>query len=71
VYTKSKPEDFSVAVRRKRSSENQWKWEIHRAGRIRAVAQSSESFSTMQAAHEAGKEALAELLKTSPRVRKW
>jgi hypothetical protein len=40
-----------------------WKWEIYRAGRSSAVELSETFFTTMTAAHKAGKEALARLFK--------
>jgi hypothetical protein len=55
--------DFSVAIKRRGKPPNPWRWEIYRAGRSSAIAQSSEFFSTMAEANKAGKEALAELIK--------
>ena len=54
--------DFSVAVKKRGKAPIPWRWEIYRAGRSSAVAQSMEFFSTMGAATRAGKEALSELL---------
>jgi hypothetical protein len=55
--------DFSMVVKSRGRPPNPWRWEIYRAGRSSAVAQSSEFFPTMAAANKAGKEALAELFK--------
>jgi hypothetical protein len=55
--------DFSVVIKSRSKPPNPWRWEIYRAGRSSAIAQSSEFFSTMAAANKAGKEALAELIK--------
>jgi hypothetical protein len=56
-------EDFSVVVKDRGQPPNRWKWEIYRAGRSSAVEQSATFFSTMTAAHKAGKEALVRLFK--------
>jgi hypothetical protein len=56
-------EDFAVVVKDRGQPPNRWKWEIYRAGRSSAVAQSATLFPTMTAAHKAGKEALARLFK--------
>lgn len=54
--------DFSVAVKKRGKAPIPWRWEIYRAGRSSAVAQSMEFFATMGAATKAGKDALKNLL---------
>ena len=56
-------EDFSVVVKDRGQPLNRWEWEIYRAGRSSVVEQSATFFSTMSAAHRAGKEALSRLLR--------
>jgi hypothetical protein len=56
-------EDFAVVVKDRGQPPKRWKWEIYRAGRSSAVEQSETFFTTMTAAHKAGKEALARLFK--------
>ena len=63
MFTQNEWTDFSVVVKSRRKPPNPWRWEIYRAGRSSAIAQSSEFFPTMAAANKAGKEALAELFK--------
>ena len=63
MFTQNERTDFSVVVKSRRKPPNRWRWEIYRAGRSSAIAQSSEFFPTMAAANKAGKEALAELFK--------
>jgi hypothetical protein len=53
--------DFSVAIKIRGKAPNPWRWEIYRAGRSSAIAQSSELFPTVSAAKKAGERALAEL----------
>jgi hypothetical protein len=62
MYTQAKRADFSLAIKSRGKPPNPWRWEIHRAGRSSAVAQSSNFFPTMGAAFRAAKQALAELL---------
>jgi hypothetical protein len=62
-FVQDKQTDFSVVIKIRGKLPNPWRWEIYRAGRSSAVAQSSEFFPTMAAANKAGKEALAELFK--------
>jgi hypothetical protein len=54
--------DYSFVVKRRAPPPNSWRWEIYRAGRGSAVAQSPAFFPTMTAASKAGKEALKQLL---------
>jgi hypothetical protein len=63
MFIQNERTDFSVAIKRRGKPPNPWRWEIYRAGRSSAIAQSSELFPTMGAANKAGKEALAELIK--------
>jgi hypothetical protein len=63
MSTQYERDDFSVVVKSKGQPPKRWKWEIYRAGRSSAVEQSTTFFSTMTAAHRAGKEALAQLFK--------
>jgi hypothetical protein len=60
-FTPDKRTDFSVVVKSRGKPPNPWRWEIYCAGHSRAVAQSSECFSTVTAAKKAGDRALAEL----------
>jgi hypothetical protein len=53
--------DFSVVIKSRSKPPNPWKWEIYRAGHSRAVAQSTEFFSTVSAAKKAGDRALGDL----------
>ena len=63
MFTQNEWTDFSVVVKSRRKPPNPWRWEIYRAGRSSAIAQSSKFFPTMAAANKAGKVALAELFK--------
>jgi hypothetical protein len=54
--------DYSVAVEKRGSPQNPWKWEIYRAGRSSPIGQSPMFFHTMAAANKAGKAALMQLL---------
>ena len=63
MFIQNERTDFSVAIKSRGKPPNPWRWEIYRAGRSSAIAQSSEFFPTMGAANKAGKEALAELIK--------
>ena len=63
MFTQYERDDFSVVVKGRGQPPNPWWWEIYRAGRSSAVEQSTTFFSTMTAAHKAGKEALARLFK--------
>jgi hypothetical protein len=58
-FTQSKQTDFSVAIKSRGKPPNPWRWEIYRAGRSSAVAQSLEFFATVSAAKKAGERALA------------
>jgi hypothetical protein len=60
-FTPGKRIDFSVVIKIRGKSPNPWRWEIYRAGRSSAIAQSSEFFPTVSAAKKAGERALAEL----------
>jgi hypothetical protein len=60
-FVQDKQADFSVAIKIRGKLPSLWKWEIYRAGHSRAIAQSSEFFSTASAAKKAGDRALAEL----------
>ena len=51
--------DFSVVIKSRGKPPNPWRWEIYRAGRSSAVAQSLEFFATVSAAKKAGELALA------------
>src|SRR5579859_5671558 len=59
MFTRYQASDFSVVIKARREPPNPWRWEIYCAGRSSAVEQSSEYFTTMNAANKAGKEALA------------
>jgi hypothetical protein len=63
MYGRDKRIDFSVVVKSRGKLPNPWRWEIYRAGRSTAVAQSSLFFTTMTAAKTAGKQALADLFR--------
>jgi hypothetical protein len=63
-YVQSKPTDFSLVIKSRGKPPNPWKWEIYRAGRSGAVAQSPEYFATVSAAKKAGELALAVFLKS-------
>jgi hypothetical protein len=54
--------DYSVVVKHRAPPPKSWRWEIYRAGRGSAVAQSAAFFPTMTAASKAGKVALKQLL---------
>src|SRR4051794_18362272 len=56
------PSDYSVVVTMRASAAAPWKWEIYRAGRTKAIEQSSVNFRSAAEAHRAGKEALTRLL---------
>jgi hypothetical protein len=60
-FVQDKQTDFSVVIKIRGKLPNPWRWEIYRAGHSRAIAQSSEFFSTVSAAKKAGDRALAEL----------
>jgi hypothetical protein len=57
MFKKFEPDDYSVVVKNRGNLLKPWRWEIHRAGRISPVDQSSVYFETMTMAHRAGKEA--------------
>jgi hypothetical protein len=59
-FTKTKQTDYSVVIKSRGKLPNP-KWEIYRAGRSSAVAQSSEFFAAASAAKKAGDRALAEM----------
>jgi hypothetical protein len=54
------PLDYTLAVKNKGRDPRPWRWEIHAAGKGKAVQQ-SDFFETMSEAIRAGKAALAEL----------
>jgi hypothetical protein len=58
--------DFSVVVKERASAPKPWKWEIYRAGRKSPIECSSVLYETVEAAHQAGKEALKQLLTEFP-----
>jgi hypothetical protein len=60
-FVQDKQTDFSVVIKIRGKLPSPWRWEIYRAGHSRAIAQSSEFFSTVSAARKAGDRALAEL----------
>jgi len=60
-FTQNKQTDFSVVIKSRGKPPSPWRWEIYRAGRSSAVAQSSEFFTTVSAAKKAGERALAEM----------
>jgi hypothetical protein len=53
--------DFSVVIKRRGKSPEQWRWEIYFAGNSRTVVLAPIFYSTVRAAQKAGKEALAAL----------
>ena len=60
-FVYDKQTDVSVVIKSRGKPPNPWKWEIYRAGHSRPVTQSTELFSTVSAAKNAGDCALAEL----------
>jgi hypothetical protein len=60
-FTETKQTDFSVVIKSRGKPPKPWKWEIYRAGRSSALAQSSEFFATVSAAKKAGDRALAKM----------
>ena len=60
-FIKAEQTDFSVVIKIRGKLPNPWRREIYCAGRSRAIAQSSEFFSTVSAAKKAGDRALTEL----------
>jgi hypothetical protein len=60
-FVQDKKSDFSVVIKMRGKLPNPWRWEIYCAGHSRAIAQSSEWFSTVSAAKKAGDRALSEL----------
>ena len=60
-FTETKQTDFSMVIKTRGKRPGPWKWEIYRAGRSSALAQSSEFFATVSAAKKAGGRALAEM----------
>jgi hypothetical protein len=60
-FVQDKQTDFSVVIKMRGKLPNPWRWEIYCAGHSRAIAQSSEWFSTVSAAKKAGDRALSEL----------
>jgi hypothetical protein len=61
-FVKAEQTDFSVVIKSRGKLPTPWKWEIYRAGRSSAVAQSSEFFATAGAAKRAGDRAFVETL---------
>jgi hypothetical protein len=61
-FVKAEQTDFSVVIKSRGKLPTPWKWEIYRAGRSSAVAQSSEFFATASAAKKAGDRAFVEML---------
>jgi hypothetical protein len=53
-FIPDKCSDFSVVIKIRGKPPSPWKWEIYRAGHSRAVAQSTEFFSTVSAAKKGG-----------------
>jgi hypothetical protein len=60
-FVQDKRTEFSVVIKIRGKLPRPWRWEISRAGRSKAIAQSSECFSTVSAAKKAGDRALTEL----------
>ena len=60
-FGQDKQTDFSVVIKSRGKPPYPWRWEIYRAGRSSAVAQSPEFFPTVSAAKKAGARALAAL----------
>ena len=54
--------DYSVVVKLRANPPKPWRWEIYCAGKSHPIKHSSVTFTSMAAAHKAGKEALRELL---------
>jgi hypothetical protein len=54
--------DYSVVVKSRAPPPKAWRWEIYRAGNANPIKQSPIYFDTMEAARQAGKDALKELL---------
>jgi hypothetical protein len=54
-FVQDKQTDFSVVIKIRGKLPNPWRWEIYRAGHSRAIAQSSEFFSTVSAAKKSGR----------------
>jgi hypothetical protein len=61
-FIKAELTDFSVVVKSRGKLPNPWKWKIYRAGRSRAISQSSDFFATAGAAKKTGDRALVEML---------
>lgn len=59
-------EDFSVVVKIRADPPMPWRWEIYRAGRRSAIAQSKEFFATVTEASLAGAKALGVMLSECP-----
>jgi hypothetical protein len=64
-FIQHKQTDFSVVIKIRGKPPNPWRWEIYRAGHSKAVAQSTELFSTVSAAKKAGERAIADLFETN------
>jgi hypothetical protein len=60
-FAQRKQTDFSVVIKSRGKPPNPWRWEIYRAGRSSAIAQSVELFTTVSAAKKAGERALVEM----------
>jgi len=59
-------EDFSVVVKKRADSPQQWRWEIYRAGRRSPIARSDDFFATVTEASRAGGKALGVMLSEYP-----
>jgi hypothetical protein len=60
------PTDFSVVVKTRAPPPKPWRWEIYRAGRKSPIKCSSIVYKTVEAANQAGKQALKQLLTKFP-----
>jgi hypothetical protein len=60
-FVQDKRTEFSVVIKIRGKPPRPWRWGIYRAGRSKAIAQSSEFFSTVSVAKRAGDQALTEL----------
>lgn len=58
--------DFSVVVKDRAPPPRPWRWEIYRAGRKSPIECSSVLYDTLEAAQQAGNEALYQLLTEFP-----
>jgi hypothetical protein len=62
-FVQDKRTEFSVVIKIKGNPPRPWRWEIYRVGRSKAIAQSSQFFSTVSVAKKAGDRALTEPFK--------